>query len=147
MKNSDHNERLSRLETTMEGVHAELSDIRSGIKSIQESQSRSKETNWSVIFSGLAIVGALYAASIRPLEKDIMRQEKGSTELALAVIVKEEKIQSLRTEIAELKLQSETIKDEFKQFKVFGTPVLDKRISLLEESVKEHNKKDERNKP
>jgi hypothetical protein len=132
----NNSQRLTRLETTMESVSSELSDIRIGLKGIQESLGRSRETNWSVIFSGLAIIGALYAASIRPLENDINRQDRKAMELAEAVKLKDVLIQALRTDTSGLDLRVEALQEACKEMKEHGTPTVDKRLAIIESKLK-----------
>lgn len=89
-------ERIGVLESSVKGLYGEFTDIRGTLRTIQESISRSKETNWSVILAGIAIIGSLWLAAIRPITQDIERQNITAKEIATAVLVKEEKITQQR---------------------------------------------------
>ena len=99
-EHNDVNERLGRVETSIDSLRSDFSELRMTLRTIQEAISRGRETNWGTVFAGLAIVGAIYAAAIRPLSADIMRQERNAETLAHAVIVKEEKIADLQRRMA-----------------------------------------------
>ena len=56
---------------------------------------RSQKTDWNTIFAGCLVIGALYAATIRPVENDVDRSNKTAEKLAEAVLVQNDKITSL----------------------------------------------------
>lgn len=129
-------ERVGSLETSVRSLHEDFSDLKrsvaSGFSDIQATISRSRETNWPVILSGLMLVGALYASAVRPIQNDVIRQEKNAETLALAVVLKEEKISLLRSDLVKFSSEIQVLQTELKSVRDFGSPVIDKRLTVLE---------------
>lgn len=88
---SNIDSRVSSLETSVDSLHEDLVDVKRamgvGFDRIQTALTSSSRTNWSVIFAGLALVGTVWAAAIRPLTADIGRIEK-TEEMAAILTVK-----------------------------------------------------------
>ena len=129
------NERIGRLEVSVESLHGEFVDIRSSLGQIRDVLSRSKETNWSVVFAGVAVAGSLYAAAIRPLSHDIERQERQAVELAKAVSLQNEMQFANKNEMSRRSSEFESLKNEFDYVKEHGSPITDKRLTILEMGV------------
>ena len=129
---ADNNERIGRLETSVESFHEEIGEVRGTLKDIVRMLNRSKETNWGVILAGVAIAGSIYAAAIRPLEKEIERQERGALEIARAVVVAGEKTSQADNQIVRLNADLTVAKERLERIYNFGSPVADKRMTLLE---------------
>lgn len=140
-RDSSNDERIGRLETSVESLHAEFNDIRVTLRTIQESISRSKETNWSVIFAGIAIIGSLWLAAIRPITQDIERQNAIAKDIATAVLVKEEKITTQRIDFEKLAKDLDSVRVQLNDTRTSGSPITDKRLSLLEFRLNEMEKK------
>ena len=122
-------ERISRLETSVEGLHDEFRDLRMTLKSIQDSVTRSRETNWPLVFSGLMLIGSLYAAAIRPLEGKLAETDARFDSFAQAGSpALERRILVLETE---LRIRA----DELSYIREHGSPITDKRLALLEHEM------------
>ena len=141
--NGNTTERIGRLETLVESIHEEQADIRNTLKSIQNTLARSRETNWSVILSGIMVVGAIYAAAIHPLAQDISRSDrnleslaqtttKKAETLAEAVLVKGVELQKLQTEVAKLAIEQAIDVANLKEVHDNGSPIKDRRLTLIE---------------
>ena len=137
MRDDKSNERISRLETAVEGFHGELGEIRDTLKGITATLSRSRETNWSVVFAGLMVSGSIYAAAIRPLEKGLERQTTDAAILAQAVVSAGDKREAMNTTMTRMISEQETLKGEVKNIQENGSHSMDKRISILEFLLKE----------
>lgn len=125
-------ERISRLETAMDGIHVELGDIKGALRAITDLVSRGRETNWSVVFGGIAIVIALYGSAIRPLEMEAKRQQDYQAKLAEAVIVANDKRSLLENEMVRIKGDLAAAQSSIKSIAEFGSPITDRRLTLLE---------------
>jgi hypothetical protein len=132
-----NDERIGRLETSVEGLHSEFSDIRITLRTIEAAISRSKETNWSVILAGIAIVGSLWLAAIRPITQDIERQNATAKDIATAVLVKEEKITAQRIDFERLSKDVESLQSLVTGVHKGGSADVAGRLSLLEFQLKE----------
>ena len=126
------NERLGRLETSVENLHNEFTDIRGTLREIQSALGRSRETNWSVIFAGIAVAGSLYAAAIRPLAQDIERQTAEKAVIAQAVLTQTERVSRAENSMARLDAVVSTLQEANKELKDHGLAGADRRLSLLE---------------
>jgi hypothetical protein len=125
-------ERISHLETSVEGIKGSLNEIRNSLIGLQETLGKSKETNWTVIFAGAAVIGSLYAAAIRPLTIDIERQSHAAETLAVAVVASDTKISDARGEILKLDALVDQNRRTLEEIKKDGTPEADKRLLLVE---------------
>ena len=125
-------ERIGRLETAIEGLAEEFHELRVVLKSVQEKLSGTRETNWTVVISAMALLGALYAAAIRPLETDAQRQQNTAAELAKAVILQNERLNSLTTAQAEIKTRLAGVEKDTDEIRIGGSPGADKRLNLIE---------------
>lgn len=132
----DTNERLSRLETTVEALHDDFADVRGVLKDIQGSLARGRETNWSVIFAGLAVVGSLYAAAIRPLSQEIERSQHTAETLSQAVVLQNGKIESNTMETAKLGVMLDAMTTTISRIERDGSPITDRRLSVIEHELK-----------
>ena len=134
------NERLGRLETSVENLHNEFTDIRGTLREIQSALGRSRETNWSVIFAGIAVAGSLYAAAIRPLAQDIERQANEKAVIAQAVVAQTERFGKAENSITSIEARLAQMSEFEREMKVTGSPGADKRLSLLEYQLAESKK-------
>jgi hypothetical protein len=124
-------ERIARLETSVEAIHSEFLEVRSSLAAIQNTLAKSRETNWSVIFAGVAIIGATYAAAIRPIDRYIERQQSVSVELAKAVSAKDIIIGELRNKMTQGTSEIGSIRKELDLIRKEGSPITDKRMNLI----------------
>lgn len=136
----DPSERIGRLETAQEGFHEELADIRATLKTIQESLSSRSRTDWSVIFSGLMVVGALYAAAIHPLHDEIQRHNKVEEKLAEQNVQQNDRLSTIRETQMRIEVDLQNAKEKLRDIVEHGSPITDRRLSLLEAIA--HTKKD-----
>ena len=132
-------ERLGRVESSVDGLHSEVRDIRASVLRIEDNFARSlgalqatvlksEETNWSVVIAGVALVVGVYAAAIRPLQNDINRQEQTAGRIADAVLLQNQKVVDLQ--VAEARQNNDiasAIKD-INHFAEHGSPDADKRL-------------------
>ena len=125
-------ERIGRLETAVDGLHAEFTDIRFTLRTIQDSVSRSRETNWGVVLAGLAVAGSLYAAAIRPLEQEVIRQRGEATDIAHAVVRQDERASAVVAKLDGVVADSVWLKAQLADVRDHGSPIMDKRLTLLE---------------
>lgn len=98
-------ERLTKLESSSDSFQADLRDIKITLIKIQDSISVSTRTNWGVIFSGIAVLVGIYAAAVRPIALDVERQQKEADKLAIAVLVQNEKINSIINDMVKISSQ------------------------------------------
>ena len=143
--------RVSVLETSVEQLHGQVAamsrQMNEGFDKLYSSISAAGRTNWGLILSAAALLftlgGVMYSGAIRPLEKDIERQTRVAETLASAVLVKEEKIGTMRERLGELakdtQNQLDGLRERQAELRTNGSPVLERRISLLESDLKALN--------
>ena len=136
-QNFSNEERIGVLESSVKGLYGEFNDIRNTLRTIQESINRSKETNWGVILAGVAIVGSLWLAAIRPITQDIERQNATAKDIATAVLVKEEKITAQRIDFERLSKDVESLQGMVVGTKKGGSYDMSGRLSLIEFQLQE----------
>ena len=136
----DNNERIGRLETSVEGLQKQFDSFGKSLANIEHSISRSKETNWTVIFSGIAIVGSLWLAAIRPITQDIERGNGAAKDIATAVLVKEEKITQQRIDFEKLSKDVSQLRELLTDTRLADSPITDKRLTLIEFRLNEMGK-------
>jgi hypothetical protein len=129
---NSNEERIGVLESSVKGLYNEFSEIRETLRRIQDAISRSKETNWGVILAGIAIVGSLWLAAIRPITQDIERQTSTAKDIATAVLVKEEKITQQRIDFEKLSKDVTALQRDLADTRSTGAPFTDKRLALVE---------------
>ena len=140
----NHGERIGRLETSQEQfqkvVEDQFIEIRRTLNAIQNSLSRSKETNWFLVIAimGMAVtlIGALWASAIRPINQDIERSQRDAATLAAAVVTKGELIADHSATLVKLASQLEVLQSQFQDVYAKGSPITDKRLTLLEHQMK-----------
>jgi len=130
-------ERIARLETSVESIHAEFGEVRSALSGIQATLAKNRETNWSVIFSGIAIVGAIYAAAIRPIERDLMRQDQAADTISKAVVTRDAVINEIKQTQVIYTNRLGILEDTLRQIRAEGSPITDKRLTILELKTKD----------
>jgi hypothetical protein len=138
---NSHGERIGKLETISGNFEREFmsfrSEVRSSLDEIQRSISKSRETNWSLIIAAAVAVGSLWAAAIRPLNKDIERQELRAAELA-AMVSKSNELQfANKAEMVKLAAEVAVLTRDFGEVRENGSPITRTRLALLEHHVKE----------
>jgi hypothetical protein len=131
------NERISSLESTMEGFHEELSQVRTTLKEIQTSLNAKQTTNWSVIVSVIGLVIALYLAEIRPLHADSERHDREQQIIATAVLEKDVKINSSLVAIAAIERDVLLSHAEINDIRDKGSPTTAARLGIIEKQVNE----------
>ena len=134
--NATERERIGKLETAMDGIRFEFTEVKSTLLEIQKSLSRSQRTDWQTIFAGLIVVGALYASAIRPIESNVARTDSAATKLAEAVIVQNDKINNLAVEQRMIDAKLERAIKDIAEVQSNGSVAADKRISILETQMK-----------
>ena len=132
MHPADTNERIGRLETSVESFHGELNEIKGSLKAISSAMNRSRETNWGTVIAGLAVAGSIYAAAITPLKEANARQERASDKLSEAVIEQNRIITLNTTDLSRLNTEIDLLRESEKRFNDIGSPGADKRLTILE---------------
>lgn len=138
-ENNNHAERLGKLETANVGIHESLDKFGRTLEAIQNTLNRGNKTDWMVIFTGLTVIGALYAAAIQPLQRDITRQEnyaarqdKVAEKLAEAVLIADSKTQVLRDDVVDVKAIQRVNTRAIEDMETRGSASADKRLTVLE---------------
>lgn len=124
--------RVSRLETVVGTIHEDLSDLKKEIKNLSDSLSKGSQTNWTLVFAGIALMGGLYAAAIRPLTSEIERQDRDSNKLAEAVLLQNNKVGDLQLEMIKGTVEREALMEKVQTISDYGSPIADKRLTILE---------------
>lgn len=101
--NHNLNERVTSVETSLLGIQSQLASFGETLAAIQSELKNNGRTNWPTIFGGLALLGGLWAASIRPVSQDIERQGRSAETLAAAVVEQNKQIAELRISVASAK--------------------------------------------
>jgi len=139
--NTSHGERLKSLETWSANFQSEFigfrSEIRSTLGDIQKTVSQSRETNWSLIIAGCIAIGSLWAAAIKPLNDDLKRQEVSAKSLADMVSKANEMQFANKNEMSRLASEVGSLQRDFTEVRLNGSPVTDKRLTLLEHHISE----------
>jgi len=122
-------ERVSRLETSVASIHDEVRRVEQtmnvGFRDIQQTLTQSGRTNWNAIFTGVALVIAIWAAAIRPVQSDVTRLEGAVTGLATTANANYLQIAVNTAELARLGL-------EMPKLRLGPDPASDVRLSVLE---------------
>ena len=111
---NNHGERLSRVEQSVKGLEDWMTGIDAKMERLLTASQSSSKTDWTMVFTGLMVVGALWAAAINPINKDVDKAGREADKLALAVIKQDAAVE----------------KDRYDNLK--ATCDLDKRLSVLE---------------
>jgi len=129
-------ERVSSLETSVKGLFAQLEDVKrtmaDGFADIQSTLRASGRTNWSVIFAGVGLVVAVYAAAVRPIMADVSRIELDSKTLALAVVEQNKRLQAIEVQVMVNTAALKVITADLERIRNEGSPITDRRLSILE---------------
>jgi len=141
---TNHGERIGKLETWADNFQREFvsfrSEQRSSFDELQRSVNKGRETNWSLVIAGAVAVGSLWAAAIRPLNEDLKRQESRAVELAVMVARANDMQFANRNEMAKLSTELAVLQREFTDVREKGSPITDRRLTLLEHHVAELQK-------
>lgn len=141
-RESDRNhfsERIGRIETALGNVLEDFKEIRSSLNLIQAAQQESGKTNWSVVIAGFSLVvglvGGLWAAAIRPLDSETRRLELNY--LSVDQILRDRGIiiSQQRSDFGRLEEKLGSLHTEFELVREKGSPITDKRLSLLEYKI------------
>ena len=110
--------------------------LASAIAAVAEKQSDASKPNIQAIASVLALIGAVAVAFIAPIKADIERSENAREELAKAVLVKEDKIQSLQTADSEFREKQKALVEKADDLYTNGSPVARERLAVIENDLK-----------
>lgn len=121
----DFGERITALEVSVAAMRDDVSMIKASV-------SGSARTNWGVVFSGVALMGGLYAAAIRPVENDVTRLAVTANTQALAVLEQNKIITAHEIAIATLAEQMHDLKADVKMIAEQGSPATNVRLAILE---------------
>ena len=129
-------ERVSALEVGVENTRKDVASLKvtveDGLDKVQQALLATRTTNWSVVMAGIAVVLALYAAAIRPVESDIARQEIEAKTVAAAVLEQNRLLSKHEVDIARANERIAALRVDMATIVAEGTPVLDRRLSILE---------------
>jgi hypothetical protein len=134
--NENHSERIASLESSMRGIHSDVSDIKITLSAIQTTLGDAKKTDWTMIFTGIGVlivvIGGLWASGIEPLNKDISRSELDSKDKAEAILKQNDKTDDLRDRIINLETIEKVNNAAIMDMQQHGSSSADKRLTLLE---------------
>ena len=135
-QSDNHAERIGKLETAVEDIRSGLNMLRKGQDDIQRTLAESGKANWTVIFTGLAVLLSfgvvMWGAAIHPLNMDINRSEKSAETLAEAVKLQNVVIQELQIHAARLQDHQDSVLDTIKRFDEKGSAAADNRLDVIE---------------
>ena len=83
-------ERIARIEASQDALRAEILVLGADVKTIRETVSGGRETNWQNWIGAALLVLAIYAAAIHPMQQDAERIQTDAKALAAAVLVQNE---------------------------------------------------------
>lgn len=135
-KPSRLSERVSVLETSVEGLHSDLAEVKTslieGFKEIQHTLSGSAKTNWGTVIAGIALLMGVWAAAIRPLAADIEKEQGAALILASSVVEQNRQLTDLRVLTARQGEAIISLRVDVEDLKIHGAPSVDRRLSVIE---------------
>lgn len=135
MSDPDVSERLGRLEAEFAAVTRDVGEIKTALGTIQDAVMRGQRTNWPVMIGASALLLSLWAAAIRPLDNDLIRQQVSAERLATAVLIQNDKIASAEREATRQLVLIQTVIADVTYMREHGTPSADRRLALLEQKM------------
>lgn len=130
-------ERIGRIEVAVTNLEREFTGIQTTLNAIGEKLNSSRETNWSLIISAVALLVMLWLAAIRPINADIERQQNDAKTLSSAVIKQNEVINDNKNALIQLRAQFDIQVDRINYIDENGSKAMDKRVALLEYKLKD----------
>jgi len=129
---ANESERIGKLETAVEGIRADFDSLDRKVEKVLDAVNRSQRTDWQTIFAGLIVIGALWASAIRPINADVEKQAVAAAKLAEAVLVQNKSIGELQVDLRGQSRDMASMEKDIDLIRQYGTPVTDKRITVLE---------------
>jgi hypothetical protein len=133
------NERVSALETGVLNLRADMlkveAAVKEGFREIATAVGANSRTNWSTILAALLVLLALYGATVRPITADVARQEASAAVQATAVLEQNKQIVGLQVQLAAYVRDLQRLEKDVGDLEKNGSPVMDKRLSLIEARV------------
>lgn len=129
---NSHDERLGRLETSVEGLSASIHDLQAAIEGLRTRVTQGRETNWGLVVTVLALTISLYMATIRPLDANVDRLDRRQTEISEALVTHDRSGDALRQTVIRDQILLEGLRIDLDRIRDFGSPITDRRLSLLE---------------
>ena len=120
------------MRTAVDSQSQQINQLTIAVSTAAVASKAPRETNWFLIASGLTLVGAFWASQIKPIQTDIDRQTANAGSIASAVLLQNEKIQSLQLVTKENEIYRKFHEDQINRYAVSGSPGADKRLSVLE---------------
>jgi hypothetical protein len=127
-----HGERIANLESNQKSMQAWMTSIDSKLENLAKDLSAGRRTDWGVIFTGLMLIGAVWAAAINPISHDLERSDKAGEKLALAVLEQNKVAANQQQVLSSLVDFRHSTEGEMDRLKTIGSEGSDKRLTLLE---------------
>lgn len=127
-----HGERIAFLESNQKSMQAWMTSIDSKLENLAKDLSAGRRTDWGVIFSGLMLIGVVWAAAINPISHDLERSDKAAEKLALAVLEQNKVAANQQQVLSSLVDFRHSTEEEIDSLKTIGSEGADKRLPLLE---------------
>lgn len=136
----DNGERIGKLEASFdsfkETYHSDITEVRGALKAIQSTLGASGKINYGLLLSAIVVLLALYGAAIRPLETSSEQLRIFAKEQATAVLVQNITLQQLALSQTKTDERLISLQSAFDIIRREGTPIVDKRLSLIEFQLK-----------
>jgi hypothetical protein len=127
--------RVSVLEKSVVDLHEDFSDVKKALADIQEVMRTGGRTNWTVIFAGIALLLAVWAAAIRPLAQDIDRIDEGTKS---TLLITKDLTSQVNTQQVQIQINSSSfinIQKQLDDIHAHGSPITDRRLALIEQKM------------
>ena len=130
----EHGKERDRLHSA--ALQGTTDKLASSIERVAEKQNSFGKPNISTILSVCVFIGSIAVAFIAPIKADIERSESARSELAKAVLVKEEKIQALQTNDMEFREKQKALIDRVGDVESNGSAIIRERVAVIENDLK-----------
>jgi predicted nucleic acid-binding Zn-ribbon protein len=118
-------ERLGRLETSVETLHESIDGLQRAIASLEAKIGLSGQTNWGVVVSLGMVLVSLWAATINPLKQELDRREP-------IFVEHDSRLKVIETLISRNTLRIDLLDQQLTDIRDHGSPITDKRLTLIE---------------
>jgi len=131
--------RVSVLEDAVGNLHTDLSEVKqqmsAGFRDIQSVLSNYGKPNWTIIFGGIALIMAIWAAAIYPMQQTLDRHERQAETLAQAVVDQNKTIDAMSVQQAINQSRISALEVTVTETRLYGSPATGRRLSLIESKL------------